>query len=107
MELEKKKKYRKGEQRSDSADKERRQGRGVAVSFGGGGVVEVVGGGGRRMGGGGVMCVFNSGLTPLMLIQPISSFISFLEPKSAICDKVAVATACSPGGCGQPCDGDV
>lgn len=55
----------------------------------------------------GVMCVFNSGLTPLMLIQPISSFISFLEPKSAICDKVAVATACSPGGCGQPCDGDV
>lgn len=57
--------------------------------------------------GGGVMCVFNSGLTPLMLIQPISSFISFLEPKSAICDKVAVATACSPGGCGQPCDGDV
>lgn len=58
-------------------------------------------------GGGGMMCVFNSGLTPLMLIQPISSFISFLEPKSAICDKVAVATACSPGGCGQPCDGDV
>lgn len=55
----------------------------------------------------GVMCVFNSGLTPLMLIQPISSFISFLEPKSAICDKVAVATAGSPGGCGQPCDGDV
>lgn len=54
-----------------------------------------------------MMCVFNSGLTPLMLIQPISSFISFLEPKSAICDKVAVATACSPGGCGQPCDGDV
>lgn len=67
------------------------------------------GGGGGCCGGGreGVMCVFNSGLTPLMLIQPISSFISFLEPKSAICDKVAVATACSPGGCGQPCDGDV
>lgn len=57
MELEKKKKYRKGEQRSDSADKERRQGRGVAVSFGGGGVVEVVGGGGRRMGGGGDVCI--------------------------------------------------
>lgn len=108
MELEKKKKYRKGEQRSDSADKERRQGRGVAVSFwGGGGGGGRTGGGGGGGGGGGVMCVFNSGLTPLMLIQPISSFISFLEPKSAICDKVAVATACSPGGCGQPCDGDV
>ena len=109
MELEKKK-YRKGEQRSDSADKERRPGRGVAVSFwggGGGGRTGGGGGGGDGGGGGGVMCVFNSGLTPLMLIQPISSFISFLEPKSAICDKVAVATACSPGGCGQPCDGDV
>lgn len=101
-ELELEKKYRKGEQRSDGADKARRQGRGVAVSFWRGG-----GGGGRMEVGWGVMCVFNSGLTPLMLIQPISSFISFLEPKSAICDKVAVATACSPGGCGQPCDGDV
>lgn len=27
----------------------------------------------------GVMCVFNSILIPLMLIQPISSFISFLR----------------------------
>lgn len=70
---------------------------GVAVSFWRGGSGEE----------GRVMCVFNSGLTPLMLIQPISSFISFLEPKSAICDKVAVATACSLGGCGHPCDGDV
>lgn len=95
VELEKK--YRKGEQRSDSADKERRQGRGCCCELSRG----------RGWEDGGVMCVFNSGLTPLMLIQPISSFISFLEPKSAICDKVAVATACSPGGCGQPCDGDV
>lgn len=39
-----KKKYRKGEQRSDSTDKERRQGRGVAVSFWGGGGGRMVGG---------------------------------------------------------------
>lgn len=86
-----KKKYRKGAQRSDSTDKERRQGWVCCC----------------ELSLGGRLCVFNSRLTPLMLIQPISSFISFLEPKSAICDKVAVATACSPGGCGQPCDGDV
>lgn len=79
------------------------------MSFSGGAAVvgRIAGMGVGGCWGGGVMCVFNSGLTPLMLIQPISSFISFLEPKSAICDKVAVATACSPGGCGQPCDGDV
>lgn len=79
------------------------------MSFSGGAAVvgRIAGMGVGGWGGGGMMCVFNSGLTPLMLIQPISSFISFLEPKSAICDKVAVATACSPGGCGQPCDGDV
>lgn len=52
-------------------------------------------------------CVFNSRLPPLMLMQPISPFISFLELKSAIFDKVATETASRAGGCGQACDGDV
>lgn len=42
-----------------------------------------------------------------MLMQPISPFISFLELKSAIFDKVATETASRAGGCGQACDGDV
>lgn len=44
-----------------------------------------------------------------MLIQPISSFISFLEPESAISDKVPKDTAFTHtgGGEGGVGDGDV
>lgn len=42
-----------------------------------------------------------------MLIQPISSFISFLEPESVMSDKVPKDTALAPRPAGVGGDGDV